>query len=105
MKKTFEEYKKMSKLDRIEYLLLKKEKSFSSLAISIFPFFAIFLLVFASFCLLMFQMSENLYFLSSIITIFKGIKYYFLVLIIIDLFRYLVHRNKVKKIDKILFKK
>lgn len=105
MKLKFEDYKKKKQLDRIEYLLLKKEKEFTFYTILILNSMVWFAIAFLTLGML-FYLTFNIFaILKLYLIIFPLMKTIVICVFIIDIFRYLYHREKVKVIDKFLFKK
>lgn len=104
MKLLLEDYKKMKQLDRIEYLLLKKEKKFSFLIVefvySILPvILAMMILLF-----LAYEHTHNTLYILGFGGLITLLRVCFWVFLIVDVILYVIHMNRKKEINEHLNK-
>ena len=99
-----ENYKKMKQLDRIEYLLVKKENKFDFMIVEFVCKVAPLLLLMLIVLLLAFQIKHDTIFLTGVFTVISLIKIFFWIFLVVDVVSYIFYSMKKKQINEYLFK-
>lgn len=105
MKVNIKNYEKMNQLARIEFLLLRKEKSISLLSVSFLNFLLPLILIIMSLMLitgLYLSPEGKIDVLTKVLLLLRTLKIYFFIFLFIDLVMWAYNYRRTKGINKIL---